>query len=112
MTFSILNIIAQQTIAGIGTTMIAGVGFFLLITLLLVVVLLIAKKYLVKSGDVEIKINNSREVTVKTGASLLSTMADENIFLPSACGGKGSCGQCRVPVHDGGVEALPTDAVH
>lgn len=107
-----LNIIAQQAIAGIGTTMIAGVGFFLLITLLLVVVLLIAKKYLVKSGDVEIKINNSREVTVKTGASLLSTMAGENIFLPSACGGKGSCGQCRVQVHDGGGEALPTEVVH
>ncbi|MDE7387333.1 MAG: NADH:ubiquinone reductase (Na(+)-transporting) subunit F [Muribaculaceae bacterium] len=95
-----------------GPTMLAGVGFFLLITLLLVVVLLVAKKYLVKNGDVEIKINNAREVTVKTGASLLSTMANANIFLPSACGGKGSCGQCRVQVHEGGGEILPTEAVH
>ncbi len=93
-------------------TLIAGVGFFLAITLLLVAILLIAKKYLVKSGDVIVKINDDREVTVKTGASLLTTMANAGIFLPSACGGKGSCGQCRVQVHSGGGEILPTETVH
>ena len=93
-------------------TLLAGVGFFLAITLLLVVVLLIAKKYLVKSGDITVTINNDREITVKTGGSLLTTMADAGIFLPSACGGKGSCGQCRVQVHSGGGEILPTETVH
>jgi len=93
-------------------TLSAGVGFFLLITLLLVAVLLVAKKYLVKSGDVVITINKDRKMTVKTGTSLLSTMADNKIFLSSACGGKGSCGQCRVQVHSGGGEILPTEAVH
>ncbi|MDE6449084.1 MAG: NADH:ubiquinone reductase (Na(+)-transporting) subunit F [Muribaculaceae bacterium] len=93
-------------------TLLAGVGFFLAITLLLVVILLIAKKYLVKSGDITVTINNDREVTVKTGGSLLTTMADAGIFLPSACGGKGSCGQCRVQVHSGGGEILPTETVH
>ena len=93
-------------------TLIAGVGFFLAITLLLVVILLIAKKYLVKSGDVTVTINNDRKVTVPTGGSLLTTMANTGIYLPSACGGKGSCGQCRVQVHSGGGEILPTEAVH
>ncbi len=93
-------------------TLLAGVGFFLAITLLLVVILLIAKKHLVKSGDITVTINKDREVTVKTGASLLTTMADAGIFLPSACGGKGSCGQCRVQVHSGGGEILPTETVH
>ena len=94
------------------STLVAGVGFFLAVTLLLVAILLVAKKYLVKSGDVTVTINNSKTVTVKTGSSLLSTMAADNVFLPSACGGKGSCGQCRVQVHSGGGEILPTEAVH
>jgi Na+-transporting NADH:ubiquinone oxidoreductase subunit F len=94
------------------STIIAGVGIFLAITLLLVIILLIAKKYLVKSGDVNISINNSNNVTVPAGKSLLSTMANENVFLPSACGGKGSCGQCRVQVFEGGGQILPTETVH
>ncbi|MBO5780377.1 MAG: NADH:ubiquinone reductase (Na(+)-transporting) subunit F [Muribaculaceae bacterium] len=93
-------------------TLIAGVSIFLIITLLLVAILLIAKKYLVKSGDVKITINGSKEVIAPAGKSLLSTMADQNIFLPSACGGKGSCGQCKVQVMEGGGEILPTETVH
>ncbi len=93
-------------------TLLAGVGFFLAITLLLVAILLIAKRYLVKSGDVTVTINKDREVTVRTGDSLLTTMANAGIYLSSACGGKGSCGQCRVQVHSGGGEILPTEAVH
>lgn len=93
-------------------TLLAGVGFFLAVTLLLVAILLTAKKFLVKSGDVTVTINDTRKVTVKTGGSLLSTMAGADIFLPSACGGKGSCGQCKVQVHSGGGEILPTETVH
>ncbi|MCM1448980.1 MAG: NADH:ubiquinone reductase (Na(+)-transporting) subunit F [Clostridiales bacterium] len=94
------------------STLLAGVGFFLIITLLLVLILLVAKKYLVKSGDVTVTINNDRKITVKTGGSLLSTMAGADIFLPSACGGKGSCGQCKVQIHSGAGEILPTETVH
>ena len=94
------------------STLIAAVGIFLAITLLLVIILLVAKKYLVKSGDVNININDTDNVTVPSGKSLLSTLADQNIFLSSACGGKGSCGQCRVRVPEGGGEILPTEAVH
>ncbi len=93
-------------------TLIAGVGIFLLITLLLVAVLLVAKKYLVSSGDVKIIINGDTDVTAPSGKPLLSTLADQNIFLPSACGGKGSCGQCKVQVTEGGGEILPTETVH
>ncbi len=90
----------------------AGVGFFLGVTLLLVLVLLFAKKKLVQSGDVTITMNGEEKLTTAAGKSLLSTMADNNIFLSSACGGKGSCGQCRLQVEKGGGEALPTEAVH
>ena len=93
-------------------TVLAGVGFFLAITLLLVFILLIAKHYLVHQGNVEVNINSSRTIEAPAGGSLLSTMAGCNVFLPSACGGKGSCGQCRVQVLDGGGEILPTETVH
>ena len=93
-------------------TLIAAVGIFLAITLLLVFVLLVAKKYLVKSGDITININDTDNVSVPSGKSLLSTLADQNIFLSSACGGKGSCGQCRVRVTEGGGQILPTETVH
>ena len=95
-----------------GTTIITGVGIFLTITLLLVMVLLVAKHFLVHSGDVEITVNGEKSFNVPAGDSLLSTMASQNVFLPSACGGKGSCGQCRVKVVAGGGEMLPTEAVH
>ena len=94
------------------STLIATVGIFLGITLLLVIILLVSKKYLVKSGDVNININDTDNVKVPAGKSLLSTLADQNIFLSSACGGKGSCGQCRVRVPEGGGQILPTEAVH
>ena len=93
-------------------TLLAGVGIFLGITLLLVIVLLVAKRYLVQSGDVTITVNNDTKVTTQAGKSLLSAMADQNVFLPSACGGKGSCGQCKVQVFEGGGEILPTETVH
>lgn len=93
-------------------TLYAGVGFFLAVTLILVIILLIAKHYLVSSGKVKITINGERTVEATSGKNLLGTMADANVFLPSACGGKGSCGQCRLQVTEGGGEILPTEAVH
>lgn len=93
-------------------TVLGGVGIFLVMTLLLVIILLVAKKYLVSSGNVTVTINNDKKVEVASGVPLLSAMATKNVFLPSACGGKGSCGQCKVQVTAGGGEILPTEAVH
>ena len=93
-------------------TILSAVGIFLLITLLLVAVLLTAKHFLVHSGKVTITINKDTTVEANSGKPLLSTMADNNVFLPSACGGKGSCGQCKVQVVNGGGEILPTETVH
>ncbi len=95
-----------------GATLLAGIGIFLGITLLLVIILLVAKRYLVSSGKVTVTINDDRKVEVESGRPLLSALATENVFLPSACGGKGSCAQCRVRVTEGGGEILPTEAVH
>ena len=60
-------------------------------------------------GEVMLTINNDKEFTVKAGASLLSTLMDEKIFIPSACGGKGTCGYCKVQVHEGGGPVLATE---
>lgn len=91
---------------------ITSVAVFLVIILLLVVILLVAKKYLSPSGDVTITINGDNKVTVPQGNSLLSTLAAEGIYLSSACGGKGSCGQCKCQVVDGGGEILDTEKPH
>lgn len=106
---TLLNIICASTGE---LTVLAGVGIFLIITLLLVAVLLTAKKYLVHSGMVKITINNDKVIEADSGKTLLSTFADNNIFLSSACGGKGSCGQCKCQVFEGGGDILPTEKVH
>ena len=85
---------------------------FLGVVLLLVIVLLIAKRYLVTSGDVKITLNGEKEMQVAAGTSLLNAMSNAGIFLPSACGGKGSCAQCRCQVEQGGGEILPTETIH
>src|SRR5574344_1667036 len=85
---------------------------FLGVVLLLVIVLLIAKRYLVASGDVKITLNGEKEMQVPAGTSLLNAMSNAGIFLPSACGGKGSCAQCRCQVEQGGGEILPTEKRH
>jgi Na+-transporting NADH:ubiquinone oxidoreductase subunit F len=90
----------------------AGVVIFLVLTLALVTILLVAKRYLVKSGDVTVTMNGETDIKVSAGSSLLSSLANQNVFLPSACGGKGSCGQCKVQVVSGGGEILPTETVH
>ncbi len=93
-------------------TVLSSVGIFLVITLLLVVILLVAKKYLVSSGNVNVTINDDKKVEVSSGVPLLTAMATKNVFLPSACGGKGSCGQCKIRVTEGGGEILSTETVH
>ncbi len=89
-----------------------SIGVFLAIILALVVILLVAKKYLSPSGNVNITINGKESISVAQGASLLSTLSQEGIFLPSACGGKGSCGQCKLQVIEGGGEILDSEKGH
>jgi Na+-transporting NADH:ubiquinone oxidoreductase subunit F len=86
---------------------------FLVITLLLVILLLVARHYLVPTGKVHININEgTKDLEVETGSSLLNTLHSEGVMLSSACGGKGSCGQCKVQVLEGGGQILPTETVH
>ena len=91
------------------TIILISVAVFLLLTLLLVVVLLVAKSKLVPSGNVKLTINGEKEAEVPIGGTLLNTLQSENIYLSSACGGSGSCGQCRCRVVEGGGEILPTE---
>jgi len=95
-------------------TILYGVIVFTGVILLLVAILMVAKARLVASGDVRILINGdeSKAVTVPAGSTLLSTLAAKQIFIPSACGGQGTCGVCRVKVFDGGGSILPTEKGH
>ena len=91
------------------TIILVSVGVFLLLTLLLVVILLVAKSKLVPSGNVKLTVNGEKELEVPIGGTLLNTLQGQNIYLSSACGGSGSCGQCRCRVVEGGGEILPTE---
>ena len=100
-------------ILAINSTMIvASLVVFLAVILLLTIILLIAKNYLLPSGDITITINEEKEVVTPAGDTLLNTLAQNNIYLPSACGGGGTCAECRCQVINGGGEILPTEAVH
>ena len=98
--------------ASITGTIIATVAAFLLITLLLVALLLFVKQKLSPSGPVTITINGEKKIEVASGSTLLTTLGNEKIFLPSACGGGGSCVQCECHVNSGGGGALPTETPH
>ncbi len=87
----------------------ASIGVFLVIILVLVAILLVAKAYLSPSGNVNVTINGKDTISVPQGGSLLSTLSQEGIFLPSACGGKGSCGQCKLQVPEGGGDILDSE---
>ena len=87
----------------------ASIGVFLVVILVLVVILLVAKNYLSPSGPVKVTINGENTLEVESGSSLLSTLAVQNVYLPSACGSKGACGQCKCQVVDGGGEILPSE---
>lgn len=94
------------------TEILLGVGMFTFIVLALVVVILMAQAKLVSSGDVQILINDEKTITVPAGGKLLQTLAANNVFLASACGGGGSCAQCKCVVNDGGGSILPTEEAH
>ncbi|MBQ0022020.1 MAG: NADH:ubiquinone reductase (Na(+)-transporting) subunit F [Prevotellaceae bacterium] len=89
-----------------------SIAVFLIIVLVLVVILLVAKKFLSPSGNVTITINGKDKLEVEQGASLLSTLAAKDVYLPSACGGKGSCGQCKCQITSGGGEILDSEKGH
>jgi Na+-transporting NADH:ubiquinone oxidoreductase subunit F len=91
-------------------TIIATIGVFLVITLLLVSLLLFAKSKLSPSGLVKLEINGEKTLEVEAGNTILSTLSAEKIFLPSACGGGGTCAMCKCQVLEGGGEILPTEA--
>ena len=87
----------------------ASIGVFLVVIILLVIILLVAKSYLSPSGEVTITMNGEQQLKTSQGGTLLGTLSANNVFLSSACGGKGSCGQCRCQVLEGGGEILPTE---
>lgn len=97
-----------STLGVVAATVIA----FLALTLILVALLLFTKQKLSPSGPVKITINGEKEIEVPSGGTLLTTLSSEKIFLPSACGGGGTCIQCECHVLEGGGEALPTETPH
>ena len=90
-------------------TIITALVVFLVVILILVALLLWVRAKLMPTGNVTITINDDKKLEVPTGNSLISTLAEQKIFLPSACGGKGSCGQCKCRVLEGGGSILPTE---
>lgn len=97
-----------------GLTILTSVIVFLLIILILVIVILVAKEKLIPSGNVKININDDpeKELEVAQGGTLLNSLQSKDIYLSSACGGKGTCGECRCRVVSGGGEILPTEKGH
>ena len=89
-----------------------GVAMFTAVILALVVLILIARSKLVASGDVNIEINGEKTIAVQAGDKLLQTLSAAGLFLPSACGGGGSCAQCKCIINDGGGSMLPTEEAH
>lgn len=94
------------------TVIIAAVIVFLILILLLVAMLLGAKAKLIPSGPVKININGEKDLEVDSGGTLLTTLGDNKLFLPSACGGGGTCVQCKCIVSEGGGSILPTEEPH
>ena len=90
------------------STILFSIVVFLIIILLLVLMLLFARDKLLPKGDVKLQIND-RELVVSPGGNLLSTLSGSGIYLPSACGGGGTCGMCRCQIISGGGSILPTE---
>ena len=89
-----------------------GVVFFTLIVIALVSIIIFAKSRLVASGNVNVEINGEKTIQVPVGSKLLGALADSKLFVPSACGGGGTCAQCKVKVFEGGGSILPTETSH
>ncbi|HOI31296.1 MAG TPA: 2Fe-2S iron-sulfur cluster-binding protein, partial [Bacteroidales bacterium] len=94
---------------GTGTVILISVIFFLVVIILLVGLLLFARKKLTPQGKVKITINDEKELEVDPGSTLLSTLSANKIYLPSACGGGGTCAMCKCQVYEGGGSILPTE---
>ncbi|WP_223788631.1 NADH:ubiquinone reductase (Na(+)-transporting) subunit F [Marinicella meishanensis] len=94
------------------TTLFYAVGLFLLIVTTLVGIILLARKQLVNTGDVTVNVNGEKDLAMPAGGKLLGSLADQGLFIPSACGGGGTCGQCKVKVFEGGGDILPTEESH
>lgn len=97
---------------GLAFVLLLSTGVFTGLILTLVGLLTLAENKLVKSGPVKITINGSDTIEVKAGSTLLSTLAAEKIFVPSACGGGGTCAQCKCQIFEGGGDVLPTELNH
>ncbi len=93
-------------------TIVFGVGMFTAIVLVLVLIIIAARSALVSTGDVTIEINGERTITVPAGGKLLQTLSDAELFLASACGGGGTCAQCKCIISEGGGSMLPTEEAH
>ncbi len=94
---------------GIGSTILISIIIFLLVIILLVALLLYARKKLMPQGKVKITVNKEKELEVYPGNSLLTTLSNNEIYLPSACGGGGTCAMCKCQVLEGGGSILPTE---
>lgn len=92
--------------------LVLGVVMFTAVVLVLVAIIIYARAKLVSSGNVTIKVNGEKEIVTQAGGKLLQTLADAGLFLPSACGGGGSCAQCKCVVEAGGGSILPTEESH
>ncbi len=93
-----------------GPTVFSAIAVIIIVTLFLVILLLVVKDRITPKGTINIDINNGKKVlAVNPGGNLMNTLAEQKIFLPSACGGKANCGQCKVQVFEGGGEILPTE---
>lgn len=93
-------------------TIVYGVAMFTAIVLALVLIIMFARSRMVSTGDVHIEINGEKTITVPAGGKLLQTLSDANLFLASACGGGGTCAQCKCIVREGGGAMLPTEESH
>lgn len=93
-------------------TFLLGIMLFTLIVLSLVTIIILARSKLVSTGEVNISINGEKNIKVPAGGKLLQALAGEKLFVPSACGGGGTCAQCKVKVHSGGGSILPTEEGH
>ena len=89
-----------------------GVALFTVIVLALVALIMVARSRLVSTGNVQLTINGEKTILVPAGGKLLQTLAEQKLFVPSACGGGGTCAQCRVRIHSGGGSILPTEETH
>ena len=93
-------------------TILLGVFMFTAVVMILVIIILFAKSKLVATGPVQIVINQQKTLDIPAGGKLLSALASHDIFVSSACGGGGTCAQCKVIIHEGGGDILPTERGH